>query len=214
MISPTLKSKKIRWLRRSFVGLGMAVAFWLLSSYAVAYRLTRRLHAMRSEPVPPITWGTIESFRLSTPDGEDLGAWYVDGNPTGPVVFLLHGHGGNRAHGLGRGEMAASWGCSVMMISLRAHGDSTGDFDDIGYSARHDVVSAVEWIQENHPNRPVVIWGQSMGAAAAVFAARELGERVRGYILECPYQDLRTAVRNRTEFFCRRAWIAWLTRGF
>ena len=150
--------------------------------------------------MPGITWGTIESFRLSTPDGENLGAWYVDGKATEPVVLLLHGHGGNRGNCLRRGEMAASWGCSVLMISLRAHGDSTGDFDDIGYSARHDVVSAVDWIQQKHPDRPVVIWGQSMGAAAAVFAAQELGERVRGYILECPYQDLRTAVRNRTEY--------------
>jgi pimeloyl-ACP methyl ester carboxylesterase len=62
------------------------------------------------------------------------------------------------------------------------------------------VVSAVDWIEKKHPNRPVVIWGQSMGAAAAVFAAKELGERAYGYILECPYRDLRTAVRNRTEY--------------
>jgi pimeloyl-ACP methyl ester carboxylesterase len=62
-------------------------------------------------------------------------------------------------------------------------------------------VSAVDWIQTKDSDRSVVIWGQSMGAAAAVFAAKELGERVRGYILECPYQDLRIAVRNRTEFF-------------
>jgi alpha-beta hydrolase superfamily lysophospholipase len=137
----------------------LAVAFWLLISYAVAYRCTRRLHAIRPEPVPPINWGTIESFRLSTSDGEDLGAWYVEGKQTGPVVLLLHGHGGNRGNCLRRAEMAASWGCSIMMISLRAHGDSTGDFDDMGYSARRDVVSAVDWIQKKHSDRPVVIWG-------------------------------------------------------
>jgi uncharacterized protein len=38
-----------------------------------------------------------------------------------------------------------------------------------------------------------------MGAAAAVFAARELGGRVRGYILESPYRDVRTAVWNRVD---------------
>ncbi len=38
-----------------------------------------------------------------------------------------------------------------------------------------------------------------MGAAAAVFAARDLAHRVRGYILESPYQDLKTAVWNRVE---------------
>ncbi len=179
----------------------MAIAFWLLSSYAVAYRFTRRLHAIHPEPVPTILWGTIESFRLLTSDAEDLGAWYIEGKPSEPVLLLLHGHGGSRTHCLRHGEMVASCGCSVMMITLRAHGDSTGGFDDIGYSARHDVVSAVDWIDKNHPNRPLVIWGQSMGAAAAVFAAQELGDRAQGYILECPYQDLRSAVRNRTECF-------------
>jgi alpha-beta hydrolase superfamily lysophospholipase len=201
MNSPPPKNKRIRWLRRLLLGLGLAVALWLLSSYAVAYRFTRRLHAIHPEQTPTITWGTIESFRLSTSDGEDLGAWYIDGKPTEPVVLLLHGHGGCRTHSLRRGELVAACGCSAMMITLRAHGDSTGDYDDIGYGARHDVVAAVDWIHENHPNRPVVIWGQSMGAAAAVFAAQELGDRANGYILECPYQDLRTAVRNRTEYF-------------
>ena len=39
-----------------------------------------------------------------------------------------------------------------------------------------------------------------MGAAAAVFASSELANRVHGYILECPYSDLKTAVRNRTRY--------------
>lgn len=38
-----------------------------------------------------------------------------------------------------------------------------------------------------------------MGSAAAAFAAGELGHRVDGYILECPYQDLKIAVWNRTD---------------
>jgi pimeloyl-ACP methyl ester carboxylesterase len=45
----------------------------------------------------------------------------------------------------------------------------------------------------------VIVDGNSMGAAAAVFAALELGQRVRGYILESPYRDLRLAVWNRVE---------------
>src|SRR5262245_62938074 len=90
----TLASLGIRrWLRRVLFGLTIVVAFWLLSSYAVAYRFTRRLHPMRPEPTPGIAWGTIDSFRLSTSDGEELGAWYVDGRPHEPVVLLLHGHG-------------------------------------------------------------------------------------------------------------------------
>jgi hypothetical protein len=120
---------------------------------------TRRLHAIHPEPAPPITWGTIEPLCLATSDGEEIGACYVDGEPSEPVVLLLHGHGGCRGNCLDRAELAASWGCSVMMISLLAHGDSTGDYDDIGYSARHEVVSAVNWIQKNHPDSPVLTLG-------------------------------------------------------
>jgi pimeloyl-ACP methyl ester carboxylesterase len=49
-----------------------------------------------------------------------------------------------------------------------------------------------------------------LGAAAAVFAADELGPRVAAYILECPFQDLRTAVRNRTAVYLPPVldWIA------
>jgi len=47
----------------------------------------------------------------------------------------------------------------------------------------------------------VLVQGTSLGSAAAIFAARELGTRVRGYLLELPYADLDTAVANRTRLF-------------
>jgi len=43
--------------------------------------------------------------------------------------------------------------------------------------------------------------GVSLGSAAAIFASQELGRRVHGYILESPYQDLKTAVWNRTQTY-------------
>ena len=42
-----------------------------------------------------------------------------------------------------------------------------------------------------------MVIGQSLGAAAAIFAAAELGNRVDGYVLEAPYHDLDKACRDR-----------------
>jgi pimeloyl-ACP methyl ester carboxylesterase len=56
-------------------------------------------------------------------------------------------------------------------------------------------------LEQRRPGKPIIVRGLSLGAAAAVFAAKDLGTRVSGYILECPYQDLDTAVRNRTELW-------------
>ncbi len=172
---------------------------WLLVSSAIAYRLTRRHDPRFVEPAPGRGWERLESHRIATRDGEEIGAWFVDGRDDAPSVLVLHGHKGQRSNSLGRAELLAKEGYAVMMITHRAHGDSTGNFDDIGFGARHDVVAAVEFLEARRPGRPIIVDGISMGAAAAVFAARQLGDRVRGYILESPYQDLKVAVWNRTE---------------
>lgn len=47
----------------------------------------------------------------------------------------------------------------------------------------------------------MAIWGASLGSAAALFATSELGPRASGYVLECPYRDLRTAIAHRAAIF-------------
>src|SRR5690606_19387304 len=121
------------------------ICLWLGSSYAVAYKLTRRLRPAFDEPPPASIAARTESFRLSTRDGQELGAWFVAGDLNRPVVLLLHGNGGCRGTCLRQVEFLTEAGCGVMLISFRAHGDSTGERNDFGYSAQHDVVAAVEW---------------------------------------------------------------------
>ena len=60
------------------------------------------------------------------------------------------------------------------------------------------MIAAVEFLERHRPGKPIVVLGASLGAAAAVFASGELAHRVQGYILESPYKDLKTAVRNRS----------------
>ncbi|WP_020474303.1 alpha/beta hydrolase [Zavarzinella formosa] len=177
---------------------GFGIVAWLIVSYLAVRQLTRRVASIREEPVPSIAWGKIEPLRLTSKDGQELGAWYFEGRADRPLVLILHGNGGNRSICLPEAEYIAKTGSPVLMISFRAHGDSTGELNDFGYGGRHDVIAAVEWLHERHPGRPVVIWGRSMGSAAALFAAGDLGDQVSGFILECPYQDLHIATRNRT----------------
>ena len=187
-----------RLLRSALFGAGIAVVVWLAASLGIAYQLTRRPLRPFAEPVPAVSWGEIEAHRIRTRDGQELGAWLVKGKEDAPSILLLHGNGGSRGKCLTRAEVLAKQGYAVLLVSLRAHGDSTGEFNDIGYGARHDVVAGVEFLERRRPGRPVIIHGTSMGAAAAIFAAGTLGNRVRAYVLESPYRDLKTAVSNRT----------------
>jgi uncharacterized protein len=189
------------WLQRGVIALGFVLLIWLLISLMVAYRLTHRLRPRFEEPVPRIACGPLEEHRIKTSDGEELGAWFLDGRDDLPSVLVLHGNKGSRLNSLGRAEIFTSAGCAVLMISLRAHGDSSGEYHDVGFSARQDVLAAVNFLEARRSGQPVVIMGTSMGAAAAVFAASALGHHVQGYILESPYQDLKTAAWNRTEVY-------------
>ena len=198
MIATLTTSRRRTWLRRGVIAFALLIILWLLSSFLVAQRLTARPQPRRDEPVRELPWGKIEAFRLTTDDGEEIGAWFIDGRQNRVPVLLLHGNGSCRGENLREAEIAGSAGHPVLLLSVRAHGDSSGERNDFGYSARREVVAAVDWLAQRCPGRRPVIWGRSLGSAAALFASAELGDRVKGYLLECPYSDLRTAVRNRT----------------
>ncbi len=201
MTQETTKRPWKKYVRRVLIGLGIAVGLWLLSSVAVAYCLTRRIGGPSQEPMPDFGNHKVESYRIATADGEELGAWFIDGKANEPAVLLLHGYLDSRQSMTGHAKFLSREGCPVLMISLRAHGDSSGTFNDVGYSAKQDVIAGVEWLRKKYPDRPIVVYGRSMGAAAAMFAAKELGDRVAGYIWKVPYRDLYTTLHNRMEHY-------------
>lgn len=194
-----MRLPKVRFtIRRATVVAAALLSLWLISSLAAAYLLTRRSRSPFAEPPPVVAWGKIEPVRLTAEDGLGIGAWFVPGPADGPSVLLLHGNGGHRGSCLPLAEVLARGGCSVLALSLRAHGDSDGDRNDFGYGARRDVAAGVAFLERRRPGRPIVVQGTSLGAAAAIYAAGDLGGRVRGYVLESPYRDIYSAVRNRT----------------
>jgi uncharacterized protein len=182
------------------VGVLTATVLWLAASALVAWRLTRRSGEPFAEPPPVVGKGIAESLRLKTRDGEEVGGWLVRGDADKPCVLLLHGNGQSRAEMLPVMRWLAGAKYTVLAISLRAHGDSTGKVNDVGWSARHDVAAAVRFLRRESPERPVVVVGRSLGAAAAIFAADELKADVAGYFLGQPFKDLKTAVWCRLQY--------------
>lgn len=187
-------------LRKAVVALlAIALAFVASGWFAIG-TLRARLKPRYTETPPAALVGRVEELRLRTSDGEDLGAWYfAAGDAQAPTVILLHGKGGDRGSSLTPAGVFIERGCAALLVSLRVHGDSTGELDDFGWSARHDVVAAVAWARARRPQARIVLCGASLGAAAAVFAAAELPAAVDAYWLECLYTDLDTAALRRCQ---------------
>jgi len=161
--------------------------------------LTRRPHGLNPEPATLVALPGLEACRLRTEDGIELGTWIFHPGGRSPMVLLLHGNGSSRSKFAQMIPFLAGEGFGGMAVSLRAHGASGGETNDFGYSARRDVVAAVQTLEGRWPGRPIVIVGESLGAAAALFAARECADSVRGYVLAAPYGSLDSAVWNRCD---------------
>ena len=113
--------------------------------------------------------------QFTTRDGVLLKGWYIpaEGVAHGTIVY---GHGLNRT----RVEMlpdavfAHTLGYNGLLFDLRHHGMSGGTTTTLGYQERLDVEGAVQYVLgQEHSARPIVVWGVSMGAAAALMAAAE-----------------------------------------
>jgi len=145
-----------------------------------------------------VPWTTLEQVWLNTSDGQRIGGWINRRGDRPEVVLFLHGIGDTRSFWLPQMHMLGEHHYPSMAISFRAHGDSSGRIEDFGFSSRYDVEAAVDYLHGQFPGRGVVLVGNSLGSAAAIYAARSLDHQVAGYFLESPYRDLATAVWNRT----------------
>ncbi|WP_437679019.1 alpha/beta hydrolase [Sorangium sp. So ce131] len=184
-----------RFIRRALLILAACVPVWGASGPLVARGLTRRAAPPSPEP-PPAGW---EAVSLTAEDGLRLGGWLHRGDAGRACVLALHGNGSSRTGLRDVLDVLAEDGTCVLALSLRAHGDSDGDVNEFGWSAANDVRAGVKFLERELPERRRLVFGTSLGAAAALYAAKDVAGRVDGYLLESPYRDLETAVRNRLD---------------
>ena len=104
----------------------------------------------------------------------------------GPTVVLVHGWAGDASTWVNQIDVLAAR-YHVVTVELGGHGRSGFGRDDWTLAAfGDDVVAVVEEIGA----RDVVLVGHSMGGDAITFAARALGDRVRGLVWVDAFRSL------------------------
>jgi pimeloyl-ACP methyl ester carboxylesterase len=118
---------------------------------------------------------------MTRPDGR-IGYEFHPGH--GPLVICIPSMGDVRAEYRFLRPRLLEAGYSVALMDIRGHGESSTSFRD--YSAAAIGSDIVALITELAAER-TYIFGASMGAAAAVWAATELPERVDGLLMAGPF---------------------------
>ena len=176
--------KRRGWRGRSSASAGLFVRLLMLVAVALpvlmaAVMTFRPKVVPRDDPTNALR-RAFDAVAFEASDGTRISGWWVPTGPTpaGRSVLLVHGLGGGKADVLTMAEPLLNAGYNVLLIDLRAHGRSGGQFSSFGDLERHDVEAAAAWAKANRPaaTRQLVALGASMGAAAVLAARDEAGK--------------------------------------
>jgi hypothetical protein len=142
----------------------------------------------------PADYGlAFEDVWLEAADGTRVSGWFLPGGDKKAAVALGHGLFRSRREVLDRAAFFRQQGYDALLFDFRRHGTSEGERVTLGYEERKDFEAAVRFLRKERPGAPVVLYGVSMGAGAALLAARETPE-VAAVIADSPFLNIEHTV--------------------
>ncbi|MEO8361103.1 MAG: alpha/beta fold hydrolase [Vicinamibacteria bacterium] len=151
----------------------------------------------RNEGTPLDRNMAFETWTVPVEEGITLEAWDIPNPKRRGFVVMFHGYADRKSSILAEAKGFLDEGWEPVLVDLRGSGGSSGNTTSIGFHEGRDERAAVRFVREKAPNETLVLWGVSMGGAAALRAVGELGAKVDAMIVEAPFATLRSAVVNR-----------------
>jgi pimeloyl-ACP methyl ester carboxylesterase len=115
----------------------------------------------------------FEETTLTSEDGLSIKAWYVPAErPSSKAAVMVHGHGANRATWIETPTVLGALhdaGYNAVMLDLRRHGESGGEWITMALKEDNDVRAAVRWAQAKG-NTAIGLVGNSLGGATSIHA--------------------------------------------
>lgn len=169
---------------------------------AILYAMQDRLiYPGAYEPVPswvaqavPLSY---ERVTIPVSDGVDLYALYRAPQSGKPTVVVFHGNGGYPEDYVFLYKAWAASGYGIVAPAYRGYPRSSGTVS--GDGILRDALDVYDWTHKRHPDSPVVVFGQSLGAASAVHVAAS--REVSGVVLVSPFLSMLSVAGDRLPVF-------------
>lgn len=171
----TQTSRRRIGLKRVGYVLLAILGLWVLIGFLATIPVVGNHPYWRTFRAQPEDFGLkAEDVSFQSLDGIRLTAWYIParGMARGTVV-LAHGINGNRSDMLPRASFLVRDGYNTLLVDLRDHGGSGGDYAGPGYRESFDVLGAVSYVRKRERRDRIVAMGHSYGAVAALYAAAQ-----------------------------------------
>jgi fermentation-respiration switch protein FrsA (DUF1100 family) len=141
----------------------LLAALGLSSCSSLYYFPSRKVLVLRDRmPIQP------QDVYFESEDGTKLHGWYFSplrGEEPKAVIVQFHGNGENLTTHFFSLYEAPSRGFAYLSFDYRGYGQSQGSPDPAGVIK--DGVAAIRWMHNRHPDKPLVVFAQSLGGAVA-----------------------------------------------
>lgn len=165
-------------------GAGIAALLVFGGVFFAAYRVAHPPRAALCCQTPADFGLAYEEAAIQTEDGLTLRGWYLPSQNRAGVI-LMHGWSGTRLMLLQPAVALAREGYGVLMLDLRAHGESDGELIQYGDPQVKDVRAALSYLQGREDLDPqrIGIMGWSLGGMQALLGTAQLAE-LRAVLVE------------------------------
>jgi fermentation-respiration switch protein FrsA (DUF1100 family) len=149
-----------------------------------------------------------ESRRITTSDGESLFAWLLKAEKPKAAIVFFHGNAGKISEHLPIVYWLPRRGFSVLSADYRGYGASGGKPSIAGIVT--DARAVIAYALDEFEGLPVVVFGQSLGGAAALGAIAPYKDKIAALITEGAFASYEIAAKE----VAKRSWIGYLALPF
>lgn len=161
------------------------------------YEILTEAYKIKNKPNRKIT--------ITSADGIKLVGNYYERKKNAAIVIFFHGLLGNGyTNGVPIYRITEEKGWNLLLVSLRAHGESDGDISTLGVLERYDCRDWANWAASEFGEQvPIYLMGISMGGATVLMSSDlELPQSVCGIIDDAGFASPLEAIAiNRREKF-------------
>jgi pimeloyl-ACP methyl ester carboxylesterase len=148
---------------------------WVVAGFLATIPIMGNHRYWRQFRAWPGDFGLIaDDVTFPSQDGISLTGWYIS-SPGGSrgTVIIAHGVNGNRSDMLSRAAILVRHHYNTLLIDLRDHGRSGGNYAGPGYIEARDLLGALKYLKNRGQTGPFVAMGHSYGGVAAIYAAAQ-----------------------------------------
>lgn len=118
-----------------------------------------------------------------------------DSNKT---VILVAGRTEGLCYGYYFARPYAESGYNVLTIDNRAHGNSDGKYNTVGFEEHKDILNWAKYLHENHHTNSVVLHGICIGSAGSLYAltSKDCPRYIAGIVADGMYPNFWESFRN------------------